>query len=563
MPAETTTAASSLGQTKEDGFVTESQQAYSYHGNTKYEGDLFDHTATPLRSKYECFKFDDASDLLFAYDDHLNAGAYTLHPWQIKMHMDMASAKGTSNNPHKVCLVAANGSGKDAIIAAPFAVWFIFSKIQSRVIITSSSGTQLTSQTEPAIRQLCEKINAFHGEEIFRIRQRYITCRLSGSEIRMFATDEAGKAEGYHPIVPGAEMAILVNEGKSVSEEIHGALRRCTGYNYWLEYSSPGEPIGFFYKAFTTWKHTVRVTSMDCAHLSEAEREQDKLDLGEHSALYRSKHLALFTSLGGQVIITQELLDKLIAAPPRYDLSAWPDRIGIDLAAGGDENAICRTRGNKVIREITFRDKDTTLTADRIDLELTAMKLPKDHPHLYADDGGVGHAIIDMLVRKGWAIKRIMNQWPAINKKNFGNRGAENWFRVNRILEEMLFDVTNLSDKTREQLVSRRYKQQLTGARIYLEAKKEAIADGRPSPDRADAFILSLTGLTVDDFINAKPVDSNGEVKTDETLLKGNKALGEYYDENITYGIFNGIDVTKSRKTNKRIHSSLDAAMRN
>lgn len=567
MPAE---SASILGQTKEALTVTNSatevqQAALSYHGDSKYEGDAIDLSATAIRNgKYECLNYTDASDLLFVYDDHLTAGAYKLHDWQIKLHMDMAAAKGTANNPHKFCLVAANGSGKDAIIAAPFAVWFALCKIQSRVIITSSSGTQLTSQTEPAIRNLCEKINALHGEEIFRIRQRYIKCRLSGSEIRMFATDEAGKAEGYHPIIPGAEMAILVNEGKSVSEEIHGALRRCTGYNYWLEYSSPGEPTGFFYKAFTSWKHSLRVTSMDCPHLSEAEREQDKIDLGEHSALYRSKHLALFTSLSGQVIITQELLDRLLLAPPHYDLSAWSDRIGIDIAAGGDENCIIRTHGNKVRNEIAWREKDTTATADRIDLELTAMKIPKDHEHIYADDGGIGHAVIDMLIRKGWSIKRIMNQWPAIVKKNYGNRGAENWYRVNRILEEMMFDVSGLSDKARNQLVTRRYKQQLTGARIFLEAKKEAIAHGRPSPDRADAFILSLTGLTVDDFLSAKVTDPDGKlVKTDEKVLTNNNELKDYYEENVTYGIFNGIDVLKQRRTKGRIHSSLEAAMKN
>lgn len=565
MPAE---PSSNQGQIKGEcvNKTTVGQQAeFSYHGDSKYAGDLVDLTATAIRGKYECLNYSDASDLLFVYDEQLIKGGYRLYDWQLKLHIELAAAKPTFKKPHKFCLVAANGSGKDAIIAAPFAVWFALCKIQARVIITSSSGTQLTSQTEPAIRNLCEKINAFHGEEIFRIRQRYITCRLSGSEIRMFATDEAGKAEGYHPIIPGAEMAILVNEGKSVSEEIHGALRRCTGYNYWLEYSSPGEPTGFFYNAFKTWEHSLRVTSFDCPeHLSEAEREQDKIDLGEHSALYRSKHLALFTSLSGQVIITQELLDKLLLAPPHYDLSSWPDRIGIDIAAGGDENCIIRTKGNKVTKEIAWREKDTTLTADRIDLELTKMNISKNHPHIYADDGGIGHAVIDMLMRKGWEIKRIMNQWPAIVKKNYGNRGAENWYRVNRILEELLFDISGLSTKALEQLTSRRYKQQLTGARIFLEAKKEAIAHGRPSPDRADAFILSLTGLTVDDFLGAKVADTKGNlVTTDEVVLKTAQEALNYYEENITYGLFNGIDVLKQRRTKGRIHSSLEAAMKN
>src|SRR5690606_11698247 len=101
-----------------------------------------------------------------------------------------------------------------------------------------------------------------------------------------------------------------------------------------------------------------------------------------------------------------------------------------------------------------------------------------------------------MLVRRGWHINRVLNQSAAINKKNYGNKGAENWYRVKRIFEEGFFDVRSVSSITQEQLYNRRYKQALTGQRIFLESKKEAKANGRPSPDRADALILCFTGLT-------------------------------------------------------------------
>jgi len=392
-----------------------------------YPGDYREDDVKPLEeSGYRALAFEDAAELVCFYDKGIQNGDVTLYPWQVAVHETLASKEASARHPMKFCLVAANGSGKDAFIAAPFAVWFALCKVQSRVIITSSSGTQLTGQTEPAIRNLCETINAYHGEEIFKIRQRYIRCRLSGSEIRMFATDESGKAEGYHPIVPNAEMAILVNEGKSVTDEIHNALRRCTGYTHWLEYSSPGEPKGFFYNAACNWKNVRYVTSYDCFnHLFEEEREQDKLDLGEHSALFRSKHLAEFTSIGGEVVITQELMNKCLLAPPQFTLTELGDRVGIDLAAGGDENSLCFLRANKVRVQYHFRETDTTITADKIERILTKEGITKKHEFIFADDGGVGRAIIDMLVRKGWNIKRVMNQWPAVYKKDFGNRGAE------------------------------------------------------------------------------------------------------------------------------------------
>lgn len=527
----------------------------------KYSGDYIDESGAIDKEgkdsdQFTSLKFEDPAELINFFYEPLNSGRITLHKWQTETLEHLAVAHPTSNKPHKFCLVAANGSGKDAFIVAPFAIWFALSKVQSRCIITSSSGTQLTSQTEGYIKNLAEEVNKYFGCEIFRIRQRFIKCRLSGSEIRLFATDEAGKAEGYHPIVPGAEMAIIINEWKSVSEEITGALRRCTGYNYWIGVSTPGEPRGSFYRAATSWPNVLRITSYNCPHLSEDDRDEDKRELGEHSALFRSKHLALFTSIGGQVIITLELIEKLILSPPAFSVSGFVKRVGIDLAAGGDENCITYTQGMKCLREYAFRETDTTITADRIEADLITNDIPKDHDYIFADDGGVGHSIIDMLVRRGWRIKRILNQWAAIKKKDYGNRGAENWSRVKRIFEEGFFDVTTLSEKTREQLYTRQYKQNGMGSRIMLESKKEAKAHGRPSPDRADAFILSLTGLTINDFMDAKQ-DSTAPKTVGLTMDQ----MVEYYKNQITKKGLTIESVTAPRDDNKQIYCSLAAAM--
>lgn len=528
---------------------------------SKYPGD-FEDTSGPLRDSFQCMKFESPALMLAFFNAAIRTKIVVLHDWQVNDLEMLAAQHATALKPCKYCLVAANGSGKDAFIVAPFALWFILCKVQARVVLTSSSGTQLTAQTETYIRDMAEMINKVMGQEYFRIRQRYIKCRLSGSEIRMFATDEKGKAEGYHPMVPNAEMAIIVNEGKSVTEEIHEALRRCTGFNYWLEVSTPGEPTGFFYHAATTWKNMRRVTSYDCPHLSEDEREDDKLTLGEHSALFRSKHLALFTSIGGQVIITQELIDKLRAARPLFSVVGWQDKVGIDLAAGAAENAIYIRNGLVVKASLFFHETDTTITADRIERFLLDKGISKEHEYIFADDGGVGHAIIDMLRRKGWNIKRVLNQHAAADKRNYGNKGAENWYRTKRIFEEGFFDVESLPDNdnpkvsTLNQLVNRRYKQQLTGARIFLESKKEAIAHGRPSPDRADALILTFTGETLEDYIKARTVNAPYvnplSQRSKETRIE-NKDVETFYDDSFTYKNFTAKKTTHS----KRIYGSL------
>lgn len=502
-----------------------------------YFGDQQDHSEPLREDGYQCLEFSDPALFLSFYDAQIASGLVTLHKWQTEFHEKAASSRGTQQDPYKECLLTCNGSGKDAFIIAGWAAWFAACKIKSRVIITSASGVQLTSQTENYLSSLCRKINEFHGCEIFKIRQRFIKCLLSGSEIRLFATDEAGRAEGYHPLEPNAEMTIIVNEAKSVSEEIHGALRRCTGFNYWFEISSSGEPHGSFHKAFTNWSNVRRITAYDCSHISRSEIEEAKRDLGENSALFRSIYLALFTSLGGEIIIPQELVEKLLKLEYEAQFQTWQERIGIDLAAGGDENVLCRVKGNKCKEEVCFREEDTEITADRIDITLNKWELSKSHPHIYADDGGVGRAIIDKLVRRGWIINRVLNQSQATFKKVYGNRGAENWYRVARILEERFFDISTLSERTREQLYTRHYKKSSVGGRIFLESKKEAKSEGRPSPDRADAFILSLTGLSVEDFFKAGSSSATEKKdKRPKETFTTQQSLYEYYDNEVTFG---------------------------
>ena len=536
----------------------------NFHNDTAYPGDLLEDT-TPIRETgWQALEFPDPALFVNFFNKDIANSLVTLHKWQTEVLEEIGSAKSSAQHPYKLCLITCNGSGKDAFIIASTVVWFAACKIRSRVVVTSSSGVQLTSQTEGYIRSLCQRVNEFFdGQEIFRIRQRYITCRLTGSEIRLFATDEAGKAEGYHPLEPNAEMMIVVNEGKSVSEEIHGALRRCTGYNYWLEVSTPGEPSGFFYRAATTWPNVRRINYTLCPHLSEDEINQDRIELGEHSALFRSKNLALFTSLSGSTIIPQQLIEDIVSRAIRetfeqIKLSKDVTRIGLDLAAGGDENCIMFVRGNKCIKEIAFREVDTEITADRIDMELRSMNISKKHEYIFADDGGVGRSIIDKLVRRGWNVNRVMNQWTASNKKQFGNRGAENWYRVKRLFEEYLFDASTLSEKCRTQLYTRHFKSTNSTARLFLESKKEALSEGRPSPDRADALILALTGLTVEDYLSGKEDKSTSTDKRPKDKFQSMNDAYEHYENNVTFGRWKE---SETNKENKRIYNSLQAAI--
>lgn len=416
----------------------------------------------------------------------------------------------TDTNPLKLVLSAANGSGKDMIIIAAFAVWFALTGVRNRVIITSSSFEQTKFQTEVHIRELVLRVNKKFGKLFHFTQFHYIVPEL-GSEIKLFATDEPGRAEGYHPY-PGGKMALIMNEAKSIREDLFDALSRCTGYSHWLEISSPGVKRGHMYRSAgmgIPYPSVVqlglfyfrKVTAYECPHIPVSHIKAMIYEKGENSPWVRSSIFAEFSDYNEPVAIPEYTWDTCRDNPPAE--SGSDIGIGLDLAAGGDENTIFVRKGNRLIFHFCFRQEDTTITADVIDKQLSGFK---NVDYIFrADDGGVGHAIIDMLVRLGWRIRRTNNQSPSYNKREFLNLGAEMYFRVKRLCERKDIIIPGAKrpdgsyyykdvEKLKEQLTTRRYKgEESTQGKFALESKSEARASGLHSPDRGDGFVLCFS----------------------------------------------------------------------
>jgi hypothetical protein len=122
-----------------------------------------------------------------------------------------------------------------------------------------------------------------------------------GGYITGRSTDVSGNIEGYHSR-PDSPVVILVDEAKSVDEEVFEALSRCTA-TFRLYASSTGPAFGFFHSLFTSrsayWR-TYRIRSTDCAHIPQSQIDADREADGEHSSTFRIKHLSEFLYDSGQ-----------------------------------------------------------------------------------------------------------------------------------------------------------------------------------------------------------------------------------------------------------------------
>jgi len=289
-------------------------------------------------------QFETPLDMLYSIDPLFISGKIELYPWQ-KQALVLISLDYDREKPLKFCLPAVNGSGKDYIVIAATSLWLTLNKVRHLTVITSASGNQLSGQTETYIRDLASKCNENLIPNMFTVNQRNITCTATGSVIKLFATDEPGKAEGYHPMDFDAEMAIIPNEAKSIPESIFKALNRCTGFTRWIEVSSPGKPKGHFYniakmakdiKSFKNLREAQKyegwvkrvVTVDDCPHISRSQMREDFMFYGETSAYCRSKYRAEFTTEEDQVVIEYDKMVNAYENPPKIDLSAANLRAG-------------------------------------------------------------------------------------------------------------------------------------------------------------------------------------------------------------------------------------------
>lgn len=480
------------------------EKKQSFGESRRYYKGLFEGGIANVIPSIEPLKIDNPAFLLSILMPEVK-----LYRWQFEQLMQIAGyltvgdyknkTEISDTNPFKLVLPAANGSGKDMIIIAATAVWFALVGLRNRIIITSSSFDQIKFQTEVHIKKLVDIANKKFGKLIHYTQFHYIVPEL-GSEIKLFATDEAGRAEGYHPY-HGGKMMLIMNEAKSVKEDIFDALSRCTGYSHWLEISSPGPRRGHMYRAAgnaISYPNPVtlgrfymrRVTAFDCPHISKSHIQEMAYEKGEESPWYRSSILAEFSDFDEPVVITDFAYEKALKNPTSHQ--GRDIGIGLDIAAGGDETAMVVRQGNKVIYFYAFRQEDTELAANTIDASLSSWK---DGEYTFrADDGGIGHAVIDKLKYKGWVILRTNNQSPAYKKSEFLNLGAEMYFYVKRLIERNEIILPDNINRLREQLTTRRYKgEESTQGKLALQSKAEARADGLVSPDRADAFVLCFS----------------------------------------------------------------------
>lgn len=386
----------------------------------------------------------------------------------------------------RVALKAANGSGKTSVVAASAIVWHLLRFPESLVISTAGVYRQVEDQLWPRIRKYVQGLGGVEGGwEVFSNELRF----KNGARAIGFSTNDSGKFEGWHKQGASENLLMIVDEAKTVPDQIFEAIERCQPSRL-LMMSSPGGADGAFYRAFTKeaamWQ-TYTVTAFDCPHIGKEWIDGQIEKWGGNHPLVRSMIYGEFMeSTGESLVVPYNTLQRNLSSPPVFERG---NKVAFcDFAAGGDENVFCMREGNEIKTLVCWRDKDTAAAIGKFIIEFKKNGLTADD--VYADAGGMGIPMCDMLREAGWDVHRVNNGERPYNDDQFSNRGSELWFAAARMIEKG--EIRLIQDEALfSQLTTRRAKTNSKG-KLMVEPKDEMRSRGLNSPDRADAVVGAM-----------------------------------------------------------------------
>lgn len=164
--------------------------------------------------------------------------------------------------------------------------------------------------------------------------------------------------------------------------------------------------------------------------------------------------------------------------------------IGVDPAiSDNDRCAIIRRRGRLAYKLETFRNHNTMEICGRLGQIIKAEKPAK----VYIDCIGVGAGVVDRLKEQGYACVEGVNVARSANQRDkYKNLRAELWDEMRDWLNHEMGVQIPDSDELHGDLCSVGYKYTSSG-QLLIEGKDQLKARGMPSPDTAEALLMTFS----------------------------------------------------------------------
>jgi len=424
------------------------------------------------------------------------AGYDAPREWQRRV---MADIKNHLENPDTrfmplmIAVASGHGIGKSAQIGM-LVNWALSTCGDTKVVITSNTETQLRTKTAP---------------EVSKWQRLSITADWFSDAVMSISARDEGHAKTWRAdFVPwsehnteafaglhnkGRRIVLVFDEASAIADRVwevaEGALTDEGTEIIWLAFGNPTRNIGRFRECFRRYRHrwiTYQIDSRTVEGTNKAQMQKWAEDYGEESDFFKVRVRGMFPSVSARQFISEEDVSVAFGRDvPESQYGFAPKVLTVDPAWEGDDEFVIGLRQGLVFRVLkTVAKNDNDLVAARwvADLE------DEHQADAVFIDGGFGTGIKSAGEGMGRDWQLV---WFAAKSDDAGcfNKRAEMWKAARDWLKAggaIPPDPVLRDELQAPELVSR------ADGKIQIEAKKDMKARGVPSPNRADALVLSF-----------------------------------------------------------------------
>ena len=413
-------------------------------------------------------------------------------------------------NNYKTSARSCHGSGK-TFSAARIALWFLFAHLNSVVVTTAPTFRQVE-------QLLWREIRAAHKFASIPLGGDMLKTRFEINE-DWFAIGVSSKTPegvaGFH----AENILVIGDESSGISREIFEAIEGMLTSDgaRLLMLGNPTTNDGYFAESFTDPDvKKIHISAFDTpnftlnairsvADLTDENVERARVyfpglvtprwalsmlkKYGSDSDVWRVRVMGEFPKGEADVLISVDRVAKAIGA--ERELYGSEEIYGVDPARYGDDwTSIIYRKGNFARVVMMFQGQDTMRTAG----ETTRLLRENKKAMAHIDSIGVGAGVLDRCKEHSDIKDRVFGLNSASSpedKEHYVNLRAEGWDDTNEWLKDAVLE----ENENWYELSKPKYKIKSNG-KMQIESKEEMKKRGIPSPNTADALVLTIMRRT-------------------------------------------------------------------
>jgi phage terminase large subunit len=404
--------------------------------------------------------------------------------------------RAIARGERRVAVRSGHGVGKTTVLAWAI-VWHLTVKFPQKTVCTAPTKNQLydalAAETSAKINKLPDWLR-----DLFDVKVEEITLIHAPKESFVaFNTSRADTPEAMAGI--HSDWVLLIgDEASGIPEPVYeAAIGSMSGHNaVTVLAGNPVRTTGLFYEVFNKPAVSKFWFKLHISCIGHKRVAQDFIDdvirrYGKDSNAYRVRVLGEFPKSDLNTVISRELAVSAMNRDVRYVMvrPVW----GVDVARFGDDSsALAKRRGNVMDGKVAIKQGwDMMQVAGWVKSEWDNT-LPDDRPtSINIDVIGLGAGVVDRLNELGLPAYGVnVSERSAIFSDKYANLRAELWWKGREWLERLDCSISG-DEELMDELCGPTYSFASSG-KIKIESKDEMKKRGIPSPNRADAFLLTL-----------------------------------------------------------------------